>query len=114
MKTVLSVDVAKDKSMLILMNSVGEILYWYKRNKSQFRRLWLSKNDLYANLKAMTRQYFYLLQQNVSCKNRYKRLLNIWFLELEKIFKSTRIYDDTALNFSTCGNSKRKANWCII
>lgn len=47
----------------------------------------------------MTRQYFYLLQQNVSCKNRYKRLLNICFPELEKIFKSTRIYDDTALNF---------------
>ena len=47
----------------------------------------------------MTRQYFYLLQQNVSCKNRYKRLLNIWFPELEKVFKSRRIYDDTALNF---------------
>lgn len=44
----------------------------------------LSKKDLYANLKAMTRQYFYLLQQNVSCKNRYKRLLNICFPELEK------------------------------
>ncbi len=48
-------------------------------------------------MKAMTRQYFYL--QNVSCKNRYKRLLNICFPELKKIFKSTRIYDDTALNF---------------
>ena len=59
----------------------------------------LSKKDLYANLKAMTRQYFYLLQNNVSCKNRYKRLINICFPELEKIFKSTRIYDDTALNF---------------
>ena len=47
----------------------------------------------------MTRQYFYLLQNNVSCKNRYKRLINICFPELEKIFKSTRIYDDTALNF---------------
>ena len=34
----------------------------------------LSKKDLYANLKAMTRQYFYLTQLNVSCKNRYKRL----------------------------------------
>ena len=47
----------------------------------------------------MTRQYFYLLQNNVSCKNRYKRLINICFPELEKIFKSTRIYNDTALNF---------------
>ena len=59
----------------------------------------LSKKDLYANLKALSRQYFYLLQHNVSCKNRYKRLLNICFPELEEIFKSTRIYDDTALNF---------------
>jgi len=59
----------------------------------------LSKKDLYANLKALTRQYFYLTQHNVSCKNRYKRLINICFPELEKVFKSTRIYDDTALNF---------------
>ena len=59
----------------------------------------LSKKDLYANLKAMTRQYFYLVQHNVSCKNRYKRLINICFPELEIVFKSTRIYDDTALNF---------------
>ena len=29
----------------------------------------------YANLKAMTRQYFYLTQVNISCKNRYKRLI---------------------------------------
>lgn len=179
MKTVLSVDVAKNKSMIMLMNSVGEILIdtkeikhnledfekvkeeiekiepenltvfmestgtyhlpverYFKENgfntlvinslttknnydtirktktdKKDCYRLAklffvneveyheLSKNDLYANLKAMTRQYFYLLQKNVSCKNRYKRLLNICFPELEKIFKSTRIYDDTALNF---------------
>lgn len=59
----------------------------------------LSKNDLYANLKAMTRQYFYLTQVNVSCKNRYKRLINICFPELEEIFKSSRIYEETALNF---------------
>ncbi len=59
----------------------------------------LYKKDLYANLKAMTRQYFYLLQNNVSCKHIYKRLINICFPELEKVFKSTRIYDDTALNF---------------
>lgn len=59
----------------------------------------LSKKDLYANLKALTRQYFYLIQHNVCCKNRYKRLINICFPELEKVFKSTRIYDDTALNF---------------
>ncbi len=52
----------------------------------------LSKKDLYANLKAMTRQYFYLTQVNVSCKNRYKRLINICFPELETIFKSSRIY----------------------
>ena len=59
----------------------------------------LSKKDLYANLKAMTRQYFYLTQVNVSCKNRYKRLINICFPELEEIFKSSRIYEGTALNF---------------
>ncbi|MBQ3408146.1 MAG: hypothetical protein IJH12_02955 [Clostridia bacterium] len=85
MKTVLSVDVAKNKSMIMLMNSDGEIL--------------IDTKEIKHNLEAMTRQYFYLLQQNVSCKNRYKRLLNICFAELEKIFKSTRIYDDTALNF---------------
>lgn len=59
----------------------------------------LSKKDLYANLKALTRQYFYLTQANVSCKNRYKRLINICFPELEEIFKSSRIYEETALNF---------------
>ena len=58
----------------------------------------LSKKDLYANLKAMTRQYFYLTQVNVSCKNRYKRLINICFPEFEEIFKSSRIYEETALN----------------
>ena len=47
----------------------------------------------------MTRQYFYLTQVNVSCKNRYKRLINICFPELEEIFKSSRIYEETALNF---------------
>ena len=179
MKTVLSVDVAKNKSMIMLMNSDGEILIdtkEIKHNLEEFEKVKaeikeinpqnltifmestgtyhlpveryfkengfntlvinslttknnydtirktktdkkdcyrlaklffvneveyheLSKKDLYANLKAMTRQYFYLLQQNVSCKNRYKRLINICFPELEKIFKSTRIYDDTALNF---------------
>ena len=179
MKTVLSVDVAKNKSMIMLMNSDGEILIdtkeikhnledfekvkekikeinpqnltvfmestgtyhlpverYFKENgfntlvinslttknnydtirktktdKEDCYRLAklffvneveyhdLSKKDLYADLKAMTRQYFYLLQNNVSCKNRYKRLINICFPELEKIFKSTRIYDDTALNF---------------
>ena len=59
----------------------------------------LSKKDLYANLKAMTRQYFYLTQVNVSCKNRYKRLINICFPEFEEIFKSSRIYEETAINF---------------
>ena len=59
----------------------------------------LSKKDLYANLKAMTRQYFYLTQLNVSCKNRYKRLINICFPEFEEIFKGSRIYEETALNF---------------
>ena len=179
MKTVLSVDVAKNKSMIMLMNSDGEIfidtkeinhnLEDFKKVKEEIKEINpqnltvfmestgtyhlpveryfkengfntlvinslttknnydtirktktdkkdccrlaklffvneveyhdLSKKDLYANLKAMTRQYFYLLQNNVSCKNRYKRLINICFPELEKIFKSTRIYDDTALNF---------------
>lgn len=61
----------------------------------------LSKKGLYANLKALSRQYFYLTQKNVSCKNRYKRLINICFPEIEEIFKSNRIYDDTALNFVT-------------
>ena len=59
----------------------------------------LSKKDLYANLKAMIRQYFYLTQLNVSCKNRYKRLINICFPEFEEIFKGSRIYEETALNF---------------
>ena len=179
MKTVLSVDIAKNKSMIMLMNSDGEILIdtkeikhnledfekakeeikeinpenltvfmestgiyhlpverYFKENgfntlvinslttknnydtirktktdkKDCFRlaKLFfvneveyhdLSKKDLYANLKAMTRQYFYLTQVNVSCKNRYKRLINICFPELETIFKSSRIYEETALNF---------------
>lgn len=179
MKTVLSVDVAKGKSMFMLMNNDGEILIdsieikhnlenfnnlkkqvetfkirdltvfmestgiyhlpverYFKENgfntlvinslttknnydtirktktdkKDCFRlaKLFfvneveyhdLSKKDLYANLKAMTRQYFYLTQVNVSCKNRYKRLINICFPELEIIFKSSRIYEETALNF---------------
>ncbi len=179
MKTVLSVDVAKNKSMIMLMNSDGEILIdtkeikhnlenfekvkeeikeinpenltvfmestgtyhlpverYFKENgfntlvinslttknnydtirktktdKKDCYRLAklffvneveyhdLSKKDLYANLKAMTRQYFYLTQINVSYKNRYKRLINICFPELEEIFKSSRIYEETALNF---------------
>ena len=179
MKTVLSVDVAKNKSMIMLMNSDGEILIdskEIKHNLEEFKKVKeeikeinpenlivfmestgiyhlpveryfkengfntlvinslttknnydtirktktdkkdcyrlaklffvneveyhdLSKNDLYANLKAMTRQYFYLTQVNVSCKNRYKRLINICFPELEEIFKSSRIYEETALNF---------------
>ena len=52
----------------------------------------LSKKDLYANLKAMTRQYFYLTQLNVSCKNRYKRLINICFPEFEEIFKGSNSF----------------------
>ena len=179
MKTVLSVDVAKNKSMIMLMNSDGEILIdskEIKHNLEEFEKVkeeikeinpenltifmestgiyhlpveryfkengfntlvinslttknnydtirktktdkkdcyrlaklffvneveyhHLSKDDLYANLKAMTRQYFYLTQVNVSCKNRYKRLINICFPELEEIFKSSRIYEETALNF---------------
>lgn len=179
MKTVLSVDVAKCKSMFMLMNSDGEILIdstevkhnfedfekirkqleifdvsnltvfmestgiyhlpverYFKENgfntlvinslttknnydtirktktdKKDCYRLAklffvneveyhdLSKKDLYANLKAMTRQYFYLTQVNVSCKNRYKRLINICFPEFEEIFKSSRIYEETAINF---------------
>jgi transposase len=59
----------------------------------------LSKKDLYANLKALTRQYFYLVHQNISCKNRFKRLLNLCFPELESIFTSGTIYTDVALNF---------------
>lgn len=47
----------------------------------------------------MTRQYFYLTQLNVSCKNRYKRLINICFPEFEEIFKGSRIYEETTLNF---------------
>ena len=179
MKTVLSVDVAKSKSMFMLMNSDGEILIdsievkhnfegfekirkqvetfnindltvfmestgiyhlpverYFKDNgfntlvinslttknnydtirktktdkKDCFRlaKLFfvneveyhdLSRKDLYANLKALTRQYFYLTQVNVSCKNRYKRLINICFPEFEEIFKSSRIYEETAINF---------------
>lgn len=179
MKTVLSVDVAKNKSMVMLMNSDGEILIdtreikhnlqdfdkvkeqinainpenltvfmestgtyhlpierYFKENgfntlvinslttKNNFDTIRktktdkkdcyrlaklffvneveyheLSKKDLYANLKAMTRQYFYLTQVNISCKNRYKRLINICFPEYEGFFARNRIYEDTALNF---------------
>ena len=179
MRTVLSIDVAKNKSMIMLMNNNGEILIdskEIKHNVEEFEKVKeeiekinpenltvfmestgiyhlpveryfkennfntlvinslttknnydtirktktdkkdcyrlaklffvneveyhdLSKNDLYANLKAMTRQYFYLTQVNVSCKNRYKRLINICFPEFEEVFKSSRIYEETALNF---------------
>lgn len=179
MRTVLSIDVAKNKSMIMLMNNDGEILIdskEIKHNVEEFEKVKeeiekinpenltvfmestgiyhlpveryfkennfntlvinslttknnydtirktktdkkdcyrlaklffvneveyhdLSKNDLYANLKAMTRQYFYLTQVNVSCKNRYKRLINICFPEFEEVFKSSRIYEETALNF---------------
>ena len=179
MRTVLSIDVAKNKSMIMLMNNDGEILIdskEIKHNVEEFEKIKeeiekinpenltvfmestgiyhlpveryfkennfntlvinslttknnydtirktktdkkdcyrlaklffvneveyhdLSKNDLYANLKAMTRQYFYLTQVNVSCKNRYKRLINICFPEFEEVFKSSRIYEETALNF---------------
>lgn len=47
----------------------------------------------------MTRQYFYLTQVNIRCKNRYKRLINICFPEFEGFFARNRIYEDTALNF---------------
>src|SRR5574344_2594527 len=165
MKSVLSVDVAKGKSMIMLSTEYGEVLIEPKEIKHNFRdfnelkdkiesfnledltifmestgiyhlpveryfkennyntlmktktdtkdcmrlaKLFfvneveyhdLSKKDLYANLKAMTRQYFYLTQLNVSCKNRYKRLINICFPEFEEIFKGSRIYEETALNF---------------
>ncbi|MCI6738701.1 MAG: hypothetical protein MR593_11355, partial [Intestinibacter sp.] len=55
---------------------------------------------------AMTRQYFYLTQLNVSCKNRYKRLINICFPEFEEIFKGSRIYEETALNIMYMTNRK--------
>lgn len=58
----------------------------------------ISKKDIYANLKALTRQYFYLSHQNINCKNRYRRLINICFPELEEIFPNNRIYENTALN----------------
>lgn len=179
MKTVLSVDVAKNKSMIMLMNNDGEILIdtkeikhnlgefekvkeeieeinpenltvfmestgtyhlpverYFKENgfntlvinslttKNNFDTIRktktdkkdcyrlaklffvneveyheISKKDLYANLKAMTRQYFYLTQVNIRCKNRYKRLINICFPEFEGFFARNRIYEDTALNF---------------
>ena len=50
----------------------------------------LSKKDLYANLKALTRQYFYLTQVNVSCKNRYKRLINICLKKYLKVVESMK------------------------
>ena len=58
----------------------------------------LPKNDLYANLKVMVRHYDYLINQNVNCKNRYKRLINVCFPEFEEIFK-TRIYNEATLDF---------------
>lgn len=178
MKSVLSVDVAKGKSMVLLMNSDGEILIdakeikhnlenfnslekeikslnlsdvtifmestniyhlpverFFKSNgyktlvinslttKNNFDTLRktktdkkdctrlaklffvneikyhdLPKDDLYANLKVMTRHYNYLINQNINCKNRYKRLINVCFPEFEEIFK-TRIYNEATLEF---------------
>ena len=167
MKSVLSVDVAKSKSMFMLMNSDGEILidsievkhnfegfekirkqvetfdindltvfmestgiyhlpverYFKdngfntlvinslttKNNYDTIRKTKTDKKDCYRLAKLffvneveyheLTRQYFYLTQVNVSCKNRYKRLINICFPEFEEIFKSSRIYEETAINF---------------
>lgn len=58
----------------------------------------LPKDDLYANLKVIVRHYNYLINKNIDCKNRYKRLINVCFPEFEEIFK-TRIYNDATLDF---------------
>lgn len=179
MKSVLSVDVAKNKSMFLLMNSEGEILIDTKEythnlsnfnelkerinelkledltvfmestgtyhlpverffrtnnfkvivinglsNKNNFDTIRKTKTDkqdciklaklffvaehkqhnfkeeiIYKNLKLLVRQYFFLVDQNVNCKNRLKRLINLCFPEYEEIFKKEKIYEDTALNF---------------
>lgn len=179
MKTVLSVDVAKNKSMFLLINSEGEVLMdakeyehnlsnfeeikkridsfnlknltvfmestgtyhlpverYFKRNnfnvivinglssKNNFNSLRKTKTDKqdcfklaklffitehkqhkltimpnYQNLKLLARQYFFLINQNVNCKNRLKRLINLCFPEYEFIFKNGNIFEDTALNF---------------
>lgn len=179
MKTVLSVDVAKNKSMFLIMNSDGEILMeakefehnvpnfkelqniinslkledltvfmestgtyhlpvekFFKSNnlkvivinglssKNNFDTIRKTKTDKqdclklaklffvtehnqydiketnnYTNLKLLVRQYFFLVDQNVNCKNRMKRLINLCFSEYEEIFKKEKIYEDTALNF---------------
>lgn len=59
----------------------------------------LKQYDMYSNLKLLVRQYFFLTEQNVSCKNRLKRLINLCFPEYELIFKGDRIFETTALNF---------------
>lgn len=179
MKTVLSVDVAKNKSMFLLINSEGKVLMdakeyehnlsnfeeikkridsfnlknltvfmestgtyhlpverYFKRNnfnvivinglssKNNFNSLRKTKTDKqdcfklaklffitehkqhkltimpnYQNLKLLARQYFFLINQNVNCKNRLKRLINLCFPEYEFIFKNGNIFEDTALNF---------------
>lgn len=179
MKSVLSVDVAKNKSMFLLMNSDGEILIdtqeythnlvnfnklkkminelnlkdltvfmestgtyhlpverFFKNNnfkvivinglsnKNNFDTIRKTKTDKqdciklaklffvtenkqhdfkeqinYKNLKLLVRQYFFLVNQNVNCKNRLKRLINLCFPEYEEIFKKDKIYEETSLNF---------------
>lgn len=179
MKTVLSVDVAKNKSMFLLINSEGKVLMdakeyihnlsnfeeikktinsfnlddltifmestgtyhlpverYFKSNnfnvevinglssKNNFNSLRKTKTDKqdcfklaklffitehkqhnliimqnYQNLKLLARQYFFLINQNVNCKNRLKRLINLCFPEYELIFKNGNIFEDTALNF---------------
>jgi len=59
----------------------------------------LPKNDIYYNLKTLSRQYFFLIQSNVANKNRLKRLINLTFSEFEDIFKNGKIFENTALNF---------------
>ena len=179
MKTVLSIDVAKNKSMFLLINSEGEVLMdtkeiihnlsnfeeikktinsfnlqdltvfmestgtyhlpverYFKSNnfnvevinglssKNNFYSLRKTKTDKqdcfklaklffitehkqnnltimqnYQNLKLLARQYFFLINQNVNCKNRLKRLINLCFPEYELIFKNSKIFEDTSLNF---------------
>ena len=52
----------------------------------------------YLNLNALARQYDYLLQSNVTLKNRFRMLVNLCFPEYEDLFKGGLIFSDTALS----------------
>jgi len=62
-------------------------------------RQYIEPDDIFLNLKALSRQYNTLNDLSTSLKNRYKELLYLCFPEYETLFKGTYIYSDIALKF---------------